>query len=274
MSDELSIPRSPVYRVPRRGGPEPLTRRLMLIAGGLTGALALVVVLYSSVGHHSGTVPVVQADERPVRVKPVNPGGMQIPGLSADSGASDASAAAGTLAPGPETPNPQALARQAPPRAPAASPTTGTQAATAQSAATQIAAPPLTAPAQPTIAATAPPAAAVAESPSAAAKPAQLAAAAMAEHHAASSAERGPAGRAQVQLAALATEAAAHQEWARLAHRMPDVFGTHHPVFSKVEHDGHTLWRLRTGDFATEAEATQFCQQVRAKGGGCAVAAF
>jgi hypothetical protein len=269
VSDELSIPRSPVYRVPRRGGPEPLTRRLMLIAGGLTGALVLIVVLYSSVGHHNGTVPVVQADQRPVRVKPANPGGMQIPGLSPDTGASDASAAADTLAPAPETPNPQALARQAPPRAPTTSPTTATQAATAQTVATVAAATP-TAASQ----IAAPPAAAIATPPSAAAKPTQLAAAAMPDHHAPPSAERGPAVHAQVQLAAVATEAAAHQEWVRLAHRMPDVFGTHHPVFSKIEHDGHTLWRLRTGDFATEAEATQFCQLVRAKGAGCAVAAF
>jgi hypothetical protein len=96
----------------------------------------------------------------------------------------------------------------------------------------------------------------------------------MPDRHAAPSAEHGPAARAQVQLAAVGTENAAHQEWQRLAHRMPDVVGTHHPVFSKVDHDGHTLWRVRTGDFATEAEANQFCQQVRAKGGGCAVAAF
>jgi hypothetical protein len=31
---------------------------------------------------------------------------------------------------------------------------------------------------------------------------------------------------------------------------------------------------VRTGEFTTEAEATQFCQHVRAGGGGCAVAAF
>ena len=55
---------------------------------------------------------------------------------------------------------------------------------------------------------------------------------------------------------------------------MPDVIGTRHPLFSKVDHDGHTLWRVRTGDFATEAEAGQFCQEVKAKGGGCTVAAF
>jgi hypothetical protein len=83
-----------------------------------------------------------------------------------------------------------------------------------------------------------------------------------------------PAGRAQVQLAAVSTETAARQEWDRLAHRMPGVLGTHHPLFSKIEHDGHTLWRVRTGDFATEAEAGQFCHEVKAKGGGCAVAAF
>jgi hypothetical protein len=298
VSDELSIPRSPVYRVPRRGGPDPLTRRLMLIAGGLAGALVLIVVAWSSVGHHGGAVPVVQADQRPVRVKPANPGGMQIPGLSADAG--DSAAAAGTLAPAPETPDPQALARQTPPPAPAATQSALPQSASREAAASQVAsqggpskpeasqpaAPrttmPQTAATQtaalskplaptavaPVIAAAPLPATAA---PSAAAKPAQLAAAA-ADHHAAA-ADRG-AGRTQVQLAALATEAAARHEWERLAHRMPSVFNTHHPVFSKVEHDGHTLWRLRTGDFATEAEASQFCQEVRAKGAGCAVAAF
>ena len=271
MSDELSIPRSPVYRVPRRGGPEPLTRRLMLIAGGLTGALVLIIALYSSVGHHSGGVPVIQADQRPVRVKPANPGGMQIPGLSADTGASDGSAPADTLAPAPETPNPQALARQAPRPAPTTSPTTATQATTTQAAASPSPSAPATA--NPGIAAAAPPAPVIAQPP-ASTKPAQLAAVAMPDRHAVPSAEHGPAPHAQVQLAAVGTQAAARQEWIRLAHRMPDVVGTHHPVFSKVEHDGHTLWRVRTGDFATEAEANQFCQEVRAKGAGCAVAAF
>jgi SPOR domain len=273
VSDELSIPRSPVYRVPRRSGLEPLTRRLMLIAGGLIGALALIVVLYSSAGHHSGTVPVVQADQRPVRVKPANPGGMQIPGLSADTGAGDTSTAADSLAPSPETPDPQALARQKPPPAPAASQVT--QTAGPQPPASQSAklTGPLAPASHPTIAATAPPIPAIA-APPAAVKPTQFAATAMPEHHAVPAAEHGPPGRAQVQLAAVGTENAAREEWHRLAHRMPDVLGAHHPVFSKTEHDGHTLWRLRTGDFATEAQASQFCQLVRAKGGGCAVASF
>jgi hypothetical protein len=252
VSDELSIPRSPVYRVPRRRGLDTMTRRLMRIAGGLSGALVLIVVLWSSVGHHGGQVPVVQADARPVRVKPANPGGMQIPGLSADAGAGDTTASADKLAPAPEMPDPQALARQPPRPAPPPAATS-----TAASLRPVIAA----APSAPVI--TAPPAA----------KPAQVAGA-TADRHAAPPAARVPAGRAQVQLAAVSTETAARQEWDRLAHRMPGVLGTHHPLFSKIEHDGHTLWRVRTGDFATEAEAGQFCHEVKAKGGGCAVAAF
>lgn len=271
MSDELSIPRSPVYRVPRRRGLDPLTRRLMLIAGGLSGALALIVVGWSSVGHHGGGgVPVVQADQRPVRVKPANPGGMQIPGLSADTGTADASASADKLAPGPETPDPQALARQTPPPAPAASRSPAARVVPAQTAAraapTQTAAArpsPMAVPARPEIGDARP--ATIAAAPLAAAKPAPLAAA---DDH------RAPAGGTQVQLAALTTEGAARQEWDRLVHRMPGVFGAHHPMISRIDHDGHTLWRLRTGDFATEADASQFCQLVRAKGSGCAVAAF
>jgi hypothetical protein len=82
------------------------------------------------------------------------------------------------------------------------------------------------------------------------------------------------AGQTQVQLAAVGTEAAARQEWARLARRMPDLLGTQRPVFSQVERDGHVLWRVRTGGFASAAEASLFCQEVRAKGGGCTVATF
>jgi hypothetical protein len=285
VSDELSIPRHPVYRVNRSRGPDPMTRRLMIIAGGLSAALVLIVVAWSAVGHHSGPVPVIQADSKPVRVKPANPGGMQIAGLSSDTGSGDASSATDRLAPAPETPDPQALARQIPPPAPQAA---------APSATAQVAAPiapklPAHAPAQPMTTAAAPagvpsaPLSPTAVRPVTAAPPSG-APGAMAEHHAPPPASSALAtatpytspstGRTQVQLAALGTEAAAHQEWARLSHRMPSVFSAHHPVFSKIEHDGHTLWRVRTGGFTDEAQASQFCQEVRTKGGSCAVAAF
>ena len=64
-------------------------------------------------------------------------------------------------------------------------------------------------------------------------------------------------------------------EWERLAKRMPDLLGQQ-PAggFSKIEHDGKTFWRLRTGGFSDIAQATAFCERVRAKGGGCSVADF
>jgi hypothetical protein len=241
----MGMSRAPVYRVTRNRGPDPLTRRLIVIAGGLSVALVAVVVLWSSIGHRSGAVPVVQADPKPVRFKPTNPGGMQIPGLSADTGQASDTAATDKLAPAPETPDPQALSQM---RTAAATPPAATPPVAAQAAAT----------AAPT-----------------AVKPVAGAAAPVSpERHAAPAMAHAPAGRTQVQLAAVGSEAAARQEWDRLAHRMPTVLGSRHPLFSKIDHDGHVLWRVRTGDFTNEAEASQFCQQVRAKGSGCTVATF
>ncbi len=77
-----------------------------------------------------------------------------------------------------------------------------------------------------------------------------------------------------MQLAAVRSEDAAKSEWERLSKRMPDLLGQHHPAFSKTERDGQTLWRVRTGGFNDVAQATQFCERVRAKGAGCSVADF
>jgi hypothetical protein len=77
-----------------------------------------------------------------------------------------------------------------------------------------------------------------------------------------------------VQLAAMTSHAAADAEWQRLVSHMPGLLGGRTPMVQRADVDGRTVWRLRTGGFASIAEATRFCQQVRAQGGGCSIAAF
>ena len=242
MSDDLSIP-GPTYRVPRhRSGMDPLTKRLALIACGLGGALVVGVGGWSMIGHHSGAVPVVQAENGPIRVKPANPGGMQISGANDDI-LSGGNSGDDKLAPPPEVPEPQALR--------AASATQATSAP-----ASVVARAPVVAPV---------PAPVVAAKP-VEAKPTTVAAA---PDHAV------PAGKgALVQLAAVRSEADAKSEWDRLSKRMPDLLAQRHPAISKTDHDGQTLWRVRTGGFADVTQAKDFCDRVRAKGTGCTVADF
>jgi hypothetical protein len=236
---------------------DPATRRLALIAGGLGGALLAVIAAWTVMGQRSTAVPVILADSRPVRVKPANPGGMQIPGANDDALSGGTEAGGDRLAPPPEVPAPLALGAFQPQPAPA--PPVPTPASVAAAPA----------------AAKAPPAAkaekAVAEKP-VAEKPG-----ATAERRAAPpAAERAaPAAKpAFVQFAAVTSEEAARSEWQRLEKRMPDLIGHRQPAISKIEHNGRTFWRLRTGGFGDVAQATAFCERVRAKGGGCSIADF
>jgi hypothetical protein len=221
---------------------DPATRRLALIAGGLGAALLAVIGAWTAIGHRSTAVPVVQADSRPVRVKPENPGGLQVAGANEDILSGGGPSADGKLAPPPETPEPQAMRAPAPPSA-------APVVATSEPAAAPAVAPP-------TAAALVKPVAAKPATPP--------------ERHPAAA----PASGAQVQLAAVSSEEAAKSEWQRLSKRAPDLLGQHRPAFSKTEHDGHTLWRIRAGGFADVPQATSFCEKLRAKGVGCSVADF
>jgi hypothetical protein len=97
----------PMYRPSRDDDPgiDRGTRRILYLAGA--GGLVLLagVAAYSLIGHRGGgTVPVVQADQGPLRVKPVDPGGMTVMPEAKQANPNDSH-----LAPGTEEPNPHAL---------------------------------------------------------------------------------------------------------------------------------------------------------------------
>lgn len=255
----------PSYRPQRVGrGSLDAGTRLLLIGAGLVLALLLLLVGGWAISgrHGGGTVPLIQADKQPWRVKPDNPGGMQVVGASEAGG--DVPGQPSATAPAPEAPAPEALraaqpAPPPPPPPPEPAPTAASPAAAApESPASAPASPPAPAPGPAPVPAT-----------SAAASPAAPEA---------SPPARPPtpqaAGSTLVQLAALGSEAGAHAEWQRLKGRMADVLGDRKPVIQHAERDGHTIWRLRVGGFPSSADATRFCERVRAKGGACDLAMF
>lgn len=264
-ADELNIPRTAMpppsasYRVPRRkSGLEGNTKRMALVAGGLAAGLAVLMGVWSlGAPRRGGGVPVVQADSRPLRVKPENPGGMEVEGQdsTALSGKADGVA---RLAPAPELPDVAALKQQAAAAAAAAAKPAPTPAVPAPTPVVATPAPaPVPKPVQQAL---------VTAKPTPKPVPAPTVQAA--------STAPARSGGAQVQLAAVGSEDAAKSEWARLEHKMPDLLASRKPALSKIDRDGKTLWRVRTGGFADSGEAAVFCERVRSKGAGCTVASF
>ncbi len=253
----------------RRSGMDAGTRRLALIAGGIGTLLVATVGGWSLLGHRpGGGIPLIAPPPGPVRVRPADPGGMQLmPGQVAQVNGPAAQA----LAPGPEAAAPQALqaeveaARKA--DAPAAAPT---------KTAVPAGAGPVPSPPGPTQAV---PAQAQArtrvEAPATDADPIETAPteaipAAPAAPAPPPAAASGPA----VQLAALDSEQAARAEWSRLVRQAPALLGGRTPTILHVSRNGRQFYRLRTGGFASAAEAGAFCSRARALGIACARADF
>ncbi|GBQ65348.1 SPOR domain-containing protein [Komagataeibacter swingsii] len=233
-------------------GDDPLTRRLVYGAAGLGGVLVVAIGGWSLFGHHQGGIPILGPPPGPVRVKPADPGGMQIlgagDGMPADGGVM-------RLSPPPEQPQPDAMARQYGQAAgdgePAPAPA---QAAPAVPPATPPAADTSASPPAPQPAA---PARAEAPEPQAAPLPPPV--------------PRTPGagtGAYGVQLAALDSQEAALKSWTRLSARHPDVFGSYQPTVVKAERGGKTFYRLRVKGLA-KAQAVSLCEKAKAKGQAC-----
>lgn len=365
----------PSYRPQRHAsGVDPDLKRMALMAGGIGVVLVAVIGGWQLLGEPGRAVPVIEAPAGPIRVKPDNPGGMQVVGAEEQELAPGADQSA-ALAPPPETPALAALraeqqaavaagdvARSKPGLA--AGPSSGanppgqTVQATAPAPASEAAANPtranapyanatprnssgstssapissgsissdpgLTGPdrslpggaaaaaadwgaavhalpapgrspsAHGTAAAAARPRAALQAptpltpvTPAPPPRPTPLAETALAEptHRAAlppptplmpdaAAASGGAQPAVEVQLAALDSAAAAEGEWQRLSRTMPDLLGGRRPNMVRADRDGRVIYRLRLGGFSDFAAAASFCQQVRARGGGCAIAGF
>ena len=105
-----SGPMSPSYRA-RRGGPQAGTGVIKIAAVALMGLALAGTIGWAVMNRRPATVPVIEADSRPLRVKPDNPGGMQVAGAD-ELAMGDSGDGRDKMAPVAETPAPQALRAQ------------------------------------------------------------------------------------------------------------------------------------------------------------------
>jgi hypothetical protein len=277
--DDVRMP-PPGYRsAPQRRAAE--ARRMIVAAGGVGAVLTLCVGGYfMATVHGPAVVPVIQAPSGSVKVKPDDPGGLQLNTQTNTLLENDGTAAGASLAATPEAPDPAALAasaNQAPRPAP-----TGASAPSPHVVPPPNAPSPATAAATPATPAVSVPTVPETPAPSTSQQTAMIipppSAGAAAVHNLVQ--EYNPPiqpaehGQVRVQLAALDTQEAALHEWEHLMHRMPKLFDGRRPIFVQAHVKGHSFWRVRTAGFVSVTEATKFCHDVHAEGAACTVALF
>jgi hypothetical protein len=230
-------------------------KRMGLVAVGLGGLLALLAggSLLMRPAHHG--VPVIEPEPGPVRIKPANPGGMQVSGADFSAGVGQGP----HLAAAAERPELSVLRaevrdiKQREKKLLAENEALAKQSAEADRIARL--------------------AEAAALHPSIVASPAPVARAAATARVAAPEAP-AVASATTVQLAAFVDEAAARHEWDALSKRVPDLLGGKRPEISRTDAGGRVMFRLRTGGFNTVTDAVGFCAKMKAHGEECSIAAF
>lgn len=81
-------------------------------------------------------------------------------------------------------------------------------------------------------------------------------------------------GGYKVQLGAMASQPDAQQQWNKLSGANPSLFSSMQPDIEEASVNGKTYYRLRTGSFASKADAAKFCGEVSAAGNPCTLANF
>ena len=241
---------------------------MIIIAGSVLAVGAVIAALVWGFSRGSSrNAPLIEADARPIKVRPDNPGGLRVPNqdeLIFDRNRGARTSTQGGLAPEAEKPRVDQLRAQLAERA-------------AQEAARNASPPaaPAPAPAQPAAppaaARNAPPAAAPA-TPAPPATTSALTAPSLPAPVPATADRFAPVanGRAQVQLGALPSEAAARGEWDRLQKRVPELLGNRRVNLAPLDREGQTtMYRIRTGGFADAATARAFCEEMKTRSIPC-----
>jgi hypothetical protein len=191
-----------------------------------------------------GDVPLIRADDKPVKVKPDQPGGMPVPDQNVSVyDPKPGAAPVEKLLPPPEQPMPRPTAKEAASPTPSAAASPAHPAPATQQQAAATAAP------------KAPPKPAAKETP------------------AATPAKSVPAGPVRIQLASLRTPEAAKEEWGRLKREHPELLGRLTAVAVKADlGDKGTWYRVQTQVFDDAATAERLCADLKKQNVGCSLA--
>jgi len=251
--------RAELYGDTRDEEPQPRPRRVLatglallvmgLFGGGLWFAYVQGTRHAGGGDAASGTIPLIRADERPTKVKPEKPGGMEIPDRDKLI-YNPTRPVVEHLLPPPEKP----LPRPTPPP-PSPSPQREQPPATTSSTPASPSAPLSAAIPQAQQSAAAPPG-----------KPAPPQAAPP------KTAATG-AGGARLQLGSVRSEDAARQDWERIKRKNADLLGTLSatPIRADLGEKG-IYYRILTGPVADQAAAERICGELKQRSVGCIVA--
>jgi SPOR domain len=256
--------RTGLYADPRDHESDPPPRRVLRIVGSLlvmalfAGGLWLAYVegaRHAGGTGGSGDIPLIRADNRPMKVKPAEPGGMAIPGRDmliydrsrpiVEHLLPPAEQPMALPAPPPPSPKPAASAPAGVP--PTAVPSTvapgsGTAPAVAAKGPGQLAGLP------------------AANPPPTSSKPAETVS------------QPGKAGGVRLQLGAVRSEEVAREEWARIKRSNPDLLGHLTAVALRADlGDKGVYYRIQAGPVEDPATAERLCGALRQRHLACMI---